>query len=141
MKGYFKTEGSTTFVDIEATYGVILFSVIGLTDIEPKEYYSYDWLNQDGDDVYVPLDRKVKSVPVEMKAYIYDVDAIELYVLFRDFILGGGIMKFYDNIRNLECSLVIDKISIELDRPRGDKSFLQLKMEFTNVDGKTIIHT
>lgn len=140
MKGYFKIEGGTTFVDIATTYKVVLFNVSGLYDTEAKEYYSYDWANEDGADVYVPTDRKVKTVPVEMRGYIYETDAMAQYVLFRDFLLSGGVMKFYDDARNLECSVVLEKMSIEVDRPREDKSFLQFKMTFTNIDGKTITH-
>lgn len=140
MKTYIKQQSGTDFVDIETTYGVVIFNINGLYDTEAKDYYSYDWAKEDGVDVYVPLDRKVKSSQIEMRGYVYDEDAMTKYITFRDFLLAGAICTFYDDIRLLEASIVLEKMLIEVERPRDGKSFVQFKMTFTNINGKTTAH-
>ena len=141
MGAYFlKGEEDLTFTDL-SSMSINVYSVNGLLDEEPKAGYSYDWADEDGIEVYIPEERTVKALEVEMWAYILGSNAVNTLNTFKTFLKTKGILTYYDTIRNRECQLRYDKLTVEVDRFRSGSQFIQFKVIFTNIDGITNTHT
>lgn len=140
MGYYLKAIDDVAYTDIQTTYGVKVFEVKGIWEEEAKEYYSYDWANEDGLDVYIPTSRKVKALPIELRGYILSSDADSKLSSFKSFLLSNGALMYYDDHRLQECTLAYEKMNIEIDRVRSDMKFIQFKITFTNISGKFTTH-
>jgi len=130
-----KKLADSVYKDFLTDYKTTIYNSVGFGEETPKPYYAYDWIEEHGLDVSVPTSRKLSSTDIEMKGFIVsntvqtDIDTLTTYLL------GGGIMVLYDDIRNIKYNVVYEGLKRDLEAFRSGKSLVAFTLKFKNISG------
>jgi hypothetical protein len=128
---YIKPKFSETKKDFLTEWGVRIISVKGHDTEKPKEYYKINWPEQHGLEVYVPNDRKVADVEVELRGIYIGDSATSNLEQMKAFLRGNGILNYSDTFRNIDFDIVYEQYIVEAERNRNGLQFVQFKLTFT----------
>lgn len=112
-----------------------------ITSEKFKEYFSRDWIEQDGIDVLFVEDNKVKSNSNELEFLIYAADkkAVASFNAIKDTITAWGIFEYTDNYNKVLKRLVLDEVDIVKNVMRDNARLIHFKLKCTNILGKDLL--
>lgn len=143
-------------INIEDNFpGLLYMKSSGLNDIgKPKNIYTEHYADSDRTRVYLPSrningrmvtdEKAITNEPtkIEMTFLIVgDVSARkETLRLFSDYV-RTGILKYYDDARNVEFEFVVtDEIKVSDERWHGSQPYIEITVPMQNLNGKTRVH-
>jgi len=99
INGYrilFKRVGDQSAIDSYATYNVVLEDMPDIP-LEPKNIFTQDWYDQDGNDVYIPATLKYKAAECKFKFIAKNDGNTSVKSVYNSFVnyLEGKMFSFY----------------------------------------------
>ena len=109
---YIQQEGGSA-IDIESTYNLRVIKPKPIFVEQPKDLFIRDWANEDGVDVYIPMDRKMKAREFELSVYCSGVTFLQDY---RDFctLLASDGFDYWDIDQGVRVGCVMESQEIEM---------------------------
>lgn len=135
MNYWIKKSSDTAYKDFMIDFGLRVFETKGIGEEKVKPYYKYSWIDENGIDVYIPQTAVVEATPISVRGWIHNSTANYKLQQLKDFLKSNGVLTYKDNVRGVTCNVVYDGMSIEVDRYRDDVKFIQIKIDFTNIEG------
>ena len=111
MANFFIQQEGGSPIDIESTYNLRVVKPKPIFVEQPKDLFQRDWADEDGVDVYVPLDRKMKSRTFDLSVYCSGSTFLQDY---RDFciLLSEKGFDYWDVDQGVKVGCVMDKQEI-----------------------------
>lgn len=143
--GYSAFNSATESGVIANTWNNAIVLSAPMTDQKTQDYFSREWVEEDGIDVYIPNARKRKSAKNEIEMLIYEQSntAISNLNTIIDKLNSWGVFEYYDNYNRVLKRLVYDGYDTILNRARDvdvsgtkiSKRVIHFKINCTNVLG------
>ena len=112
MSNFFVQQEGGSPVDIESTYNLRVIRPKPIFVEEPKDLFKRSWADEDGDDVYIPLFRKMKARSVDLNVFCSGGTFLQDY---RDFctLLSEKGFDYWDVDQGVRvaCALVGQEIT------------------------------
>jgi hypothetical protein len=105
-KFYFQRGES--IIDIESTFKIRITQVRGLNKSQPKDLHMRDWASENGVDVYIPSERKIKAGEVVITAFAEKTDftqPLQKYDQVCDYLLLGEVI-YWDEVTQRKVTLI-----------------------------------
>ena len=118
------------YKDFLTDWGIRIIEVKGAFDETPKGYYSLDFAEENGLEVYVPSDRKVSNREVSIRGVYYGSDSSLYIEQMKTYLRGNGVLHFWDTHKGIEFDAVYENYETETERFRSDIEFVQFKLTF-----------
>lgn len=118
------------YKDFLTDWGVRIIEVKGAFDETPKGYYSLDFAEENGLEVYIPADRKVSNREVSIRGVYYGSDSSLYIEQMKTYLRGNGVLHFWDTHKGIEFDAVYENYETETERFRSDIEFVQFKLTF-----------
>jgi hypothetical protein len=106
MANFFVRQEGGSAVDIESTYNLRVIKPKPVFVEQPKDLFKRSWADEDGDDVYIPLERKMKSREFALEVYCSGNTFLQDY---RDFciLLSEKGFDYWDVDQNVKVACVM----------------------------------
>ena len=116
--------------------GAIVLSA-PLTDEEYQGYFTREWVENEGIEVYLPNSKKHKASKNDIKLLIYTSDkkAIKAFVDITEKLNGWGVFEYYDNYNKGLKRLVYEGYTIIKDMQRDGNRVIHFKIKCNNILG------
>lgn len=109
---YIQQEGGLA-IDVESAYNLRVIKPKPIFVEQPKDLFQRDWAEEDGVDVYIPTERKMKARKFELNVYCSGVTFLQDY---RDFctLLAGAGFDYWDIDQGVRVACVMESQEIEI---------------------------
>lgn len=133
-----KKLADSVYKDFLVDYKTTVYNSIGFGEENPKPYYAYDWIEEHGLDVHIPLDRKISASDIEMKCFLVSATAQTDLATLKTYLRGAGVMVLYDDIRGIKYNVGYEGVKIDLEAFRSSKSLIAFTLKFKNISGVSV---
>lgn len=108
-----------------------------LTDEEYQQYFTREWVENEGVEVYLPNSKKHKASKndIEMLIYTTDKKAVRAFNDITQALNAWGVFEYYDNYNKGLKRLVYEGFTIIKDMQRDGNRVIHFKIKCNNILG------